>query len=234
MVYGRTVGDKTLEFEASGALMSASLVMRDRQTDSWWSIMTSDAIGGPLEGADLRELSVGEKTTWGAWRERHPDSLVLSVLGRQHDETNPYDSYFGSEKTFRDLDVEDDRLPAKTPVYSFWLGAKPWAAPHEAFAGGRLFKVEEAGKRLLLYRRPEASIYESSEAWLVDAGDAEGVSPSHLAQRLREGEVTGEPVAGFDTFWYTWVAVQKDTELMTGGEPPGASAGAPGGRGLRR
>jgi hypothetical protein len=213
VVYGRTVGDETLEFEASGALMSASLVMRDRQTDSWWSIMTSDAVGGPLKGEELRELPVGEKTTWGQWRKRHPDTLVLSVDGAEHDELNRYDSYFTSESTFRDLEVADDRLPAKAPVYSFWLGGKPWAAPHEAFAGGRLFAAE-AGKRLLLYRRPKAEIYESSEAWLVDAAAAGSASPRRLAKRLRKGKAAGEPIAGFDTFWYTWVAVQKDTGLM--------------------
>lgn len=214
MVYGRTVGDTTLEFEASGALMSASLVMRDRQTDSWWSIMTSDAIGGPLEGTDLRELPVGEKTTWGQWRRRHPDTLVLSVNGAEHVERNPYDSYFGSEQTFRNLAVADDRLPAKAPVYSFWLGGKPWAAPHEVFAGGRLFEIGETGRRLLLYRRPKAPIYESSEAWLVDAADAARASPRRLAERLRDSKVAGEPIAGFDTFWYTWVAVQEETGLM--------------------
>ena len=76
MVYGRTVGERTLDLEPSGALLSASLVMRDRQTDSWWSIMTSKAIGGPLEGTALPELPVGEKTTWksqeGATRSLSP------------------------------------------------------------------------------------------------------------------------------------------------------------------
>ena len=65
MVYGRKVGERELNFEASGALMSASLVMRDRETDSWWSIMTSDAIGGQLDGADLEELPYGEKIDLG-------------------------------------------------------------------------------------------------------------------------------------------------------------------------
>jgi hypothetical protein len=214
VVYGRTVGDTILEFEASGALMSASLVMRDRQTDSWWSIMTSDAIGGPLEGTDLRELPVGEKTTWGKWRRRHPETLVLSVDGAEHVDSNPYDRYFGSDETFRNLRVADDRLPAKAPIYSFWLEGKPWAAPHEAFAGGRAFAVADESKRLLLYRRPKAAIYESSEAWLVDAEVAAQAPPRRLAERLREGQVAGEPIAGFDTFWYTWVAVQQDTGLM--------------------
>ena len=55
-MYDRELGDRLLSFEASGALWQASLVMRDRETDSWWSIMTSEAIGGELDGADLVEL----------------------------------------------------------------------------------------------------------------------------------------------------------------------------------
>ena len=34
MVYGRKVGEQELSFEASGALMEASLIMRDRETGS--------------------------------------------------------------------------------------------------------------------------------------------------------------------------------------------------------
>ena len=34
MVYGRNVAGTELNFEASGALLDASLVMRDRETDS--------------------------------------------------------------------------------------------------------------------------------------------------------------------------------------------------------
>ena len=37
--------------------MDASLVMRDRETDSWWSIMTSDAIGGELDGVGAGRVS---------------------------------------------------------------------------------------------------------------------------------------------------------------------------------
>ncbi len=64
--------------------MKASLVMRDRETDSWWSIMTSSAIGGALQGTELDELPIGEKTTWADWRRRYPATLVLSVDGGQH------------------------------------------------------------------------------------------------------------------------------------------------------
>lgn len=89
-MYDRRFGDRELTFEASGALQDASLVMRDRETDSWWSIVTSTAIGGPMAGARLVELPYGERTTWGDWVARHPTSLVLSHR-REHEAPDPSD-----------------------------------------------------------------------------------------------------------------------------------------------
>ena len=115
VVYDRSINSQTLNFEASGALLSASLVMRDRETDSWWSIMSSKAIGGELDGVQLTELPVGEKVTWRNWSARHPATLVLSVDGVEHVDSNPYDNYFASEQTFRDLEIEDQRLEPGEP-----------------------------------------------------------------------------------------------------------------------
>ena len=212
MVYDRSVAGRELNFEASGALMTASLVMRDRETDSWWSIMTSDAIGGELEGQDLVELPLGEKLRWGAWRERHPESLVLSVDGREHEPRNPYDDYFGSdERTFRGLEVDDDRLGPKESIFSFWLDGRPWAATHEAIAGGRVF--EAAGQRVFLHRQPGASMFASTDALLVSAELAERPAEEILAAAA-QGTPGVERLPGFDTFWYVWVAVNSDTELL--------------------
>ena len=165
MVYGRDVAGNVLNFEASGALLDASLVMRDRETDSWWSIMTSDAIGGKLKGTELEELPYGEKTTWKDWVTRYPQTRVLSVAGVEHVEESPYDNYFSSAETFRNLEIADRRLAPKEPVFTFWIADQPWAVPHTLYEGGRLFELEGvAGKRLLLYRSPEASVFESTRA----------------------------------------------------------------------
>ncbi len=80
-MYGRRYDGKDLRFEASGGLMHAALVMRDKETDSYWSIMTGDAIAGDLKGTPLEEWPLGEKAQWGDWSARHPDTLVLSVNG---------------------------------------------------------------------------------------------------------------------------------------------------------
>ena len=212
MVYGRQHGDQELNFEASGGLLDASLVMRDRETDSWWSIMTSDAIGGDLQGQALDHLPVGEKLSWGEWRQRHPETLVLSVDGVEHDNTNPYDNYFASDGTFRDMPVEDDRLAPKAPVYSFWLGDEPHAIAHSALSGVTLFDLGE-GRRALLHRDEGAPIYASSYAFLVPPTFNSEVSEMELLDAAKRGENGIAPLSGFDTFWYIWASVNPHTEL---------------------
>jgi len=215
VVYGREVAGRTLELEPSGALLSASLVMRDRQTDSWWSLMSSEAIGGPLRGTHLPELPVGEKTTWGDWRRRHPDTLVLSVGGREHVEANPYGRYFSSESTFRDTELADHRLPAKEPIFAFRLDGAAWAVPHPAVEGGGLFELPHEDRQVLLFRKRGAPVYASTEAWLVTAEAAgEEPSPGRLLEAARGGAPGFQRLEGFDTFWYTWVGVNRSSGLL--------------------
>ena len=207
-MYDRKFADRELNFEASGALWQASLVMRDRETDSWWSIMTSRAIGGELEGADLVELPYGEKTTWGEWRSRHPDSLVLSVDGREHEAHNPYDEYFATDRTFRGLEIEDGRLAAKEPIFAFFLDGEPYVVPHSAVEGRRLF--EAGGVRLLFYREPGAEMFASTRAWRAPAEDGAAAPPTGA-----EPEAAGyEPLGGIDTFWYNWAAVNEGSTIL--------------------
>lgn len=209
-MYDREFGDRQLNFEASGALWQASLVMRDRETDSWWSIMTSRAIGGELDGAELIELPYSEKTTWGEWRARHPDSLVLSVGGRQHERRNPYDEYFASGRTFRGLKIKDRRLAAKEPIYGFFLGGKPYVVPHSAVEGRRLFEV--GGARLLFYRQPGAEMFASTRAWRAPVESAGAVDVLPPDEELEAAGFL--PVGGIDTFWYNWAAVNKNSEIL--------------------
>ncbi len=190
--------------------------MRDQETDSWWSIMTSTAIGGALNGADLVELPLGEKSTWGKWKERHPGTLVLSVGGSEHERSDPYQDYFASEETFRGLKIEDRRLEPKAPIYSFWWQGKPYAVPHESFEGGKIFHPKRfADRRLLLYRRPGAAMFESTRAFVVDPRAAlETTKPQALLDRIEAGAVAAERLPGFDTFWYNWISVNEHSLLL--------------------
>jgi hypothetical protein len=190
--------------------------MRDRETDSWWSIMTSDAIGGEMNGADLVELPVGEKTTWGDWVSRHPESQVLSVNGVEHDPVDHYDSYFSSSDTFRGLKIKDRRLQPKDSIFTFRLEGDSYAIPHTSINGTRLFEIPEQGQALLVFREPGISMFASSEAYLVTsdlAGDA--VDLAQLLAKARRGGGDGiSKIAGVDTFWYTWISANKDSKLL--------------------
>lgn len=185
--------------------------MRDRETDSWWSIISSDAIGGPLAGADLVELPVSETTTWGDWRARHPDTLVLSVDGREHEPRDPYADYLANQETFRGVEIDDRRLPPKEPVFAFLLGGRAHAVPHAAARGARLIPLE-AGRRLLVHRPVEASLRVSTRAYLVDP-DVDGTA-DQLLLAARAGADGIRPLPGIDTFWYGWAAIHRDTRLL--------------------
>ena len=194
--------------------MSASLVMRDRETDSWWSIMTSTAIGGELAGEELVELPLGEKITWGDWVRRYPTTLLLSIDGRQHIDSNPYDSYFASDGTYGDVKIADRRLDAKEPVYSFRIEDRPFASPFAAFAGGRVFPLAD-GRSVLLTRPRNAPLMLSTRGFLVAASvEAVDADASKLLERLGELGDAVTPLEGYDTFWYTWISVNPDSELL--------------------
>jgi hypothetical protein len=197
-VYGREYNHEILSFEPSGGLMQASLVMRDRETDSWWSIISGDAIGGNLEGTKLEELPVWEKTTWGSWRERHPNSLVLSVEGVEHESGNPYDRYFESEGTFRNTEVKDDRLPGKTMIYTFQDDGKAYAATHASIEGGATFTIDDG--EIQLFRTPGGSIYESTRATITS------------------GDGKEERMSGFDTYWYIWSNIHEGVVILESSE----------------
>ena len=211
-MYGRDYGDKQLNFEASGALLDASLVMRDKETDSWWSIMTSDSIGGPLEGTQLVELPIGEKSTWKDWRAKHPDSRVLSVDGMEHIDRNAYEGYFQSEQTFRNLEITDTRLGPKAPIFSFRWKDKPYAVPHAKIEGGRILELPGKPRvSALLFREKKASLFASTRAYRVE-GPRGPRDLRALLEQADQGKL--EPLIGFDTFWYSWVSVNKDTDLL--------------------
>ena len=70
------------------------MLLYDRQTDSLWSQLLSQAVTGPLAGNRLSVLPA-EETTWGEWKKEHPDTKVLSfATGYPRDyHVDPYADY---------------------------------------------------------------------------------------------------------------------------------------------
>jgi hypothetical protein len=72
-VYDRSVDGQKLTFENSGALWRDTLVLKDRETGTYWSSATGLGLSGPLAGRRLDPVPAAY-TTATAWRRAFPES----------------------------------------------------------------------------------------------------------------------------------------------------------------
>ncbi len=221
-MYGRRYVGKELRFEASGGLLHSALVMRDKETGSYWPIMSGLAAAGKLAGARLEELPLGEKMAWSDWVRKHPNTVVLSVDGVEHIANSPYDQYFASDSGFRQAEARDKRLATKEPIWAFELDGRQFAVPFRAFEDGGVFEVGE--RRIFLYRPKGAPLYASTRAFVAEGRILHAAEDwTHEPSGARFDRVHGSfgkgaggprPLAGFDTFWYVWSLTHPDTEIV--------------------
>lgn len=59
-------------------LWQRSLVMRDLETQSLWSHLLGTAMQGKMKGSAL-EILPASMTTWGEWKQRHPQTTLLAL-----------------------------------------------------------------------------------------------------------------------------------------------------------
>ena len=77
-VLDRRVAGRTLTFENSGALWKDMLVLKDRETGTYWTPATGKALAGPLVGETLTILPA-PVTSAEAWRELYPSTVCLDT-----------------------------------------------------------------------------------------------------------------------------------------------------------
>ena len=100
--------------------------MYDKDTKSLWSTITGEPVIGPLVGQNIKlnRLTV-VTTTWGKWRELHPDSTVLSLdtgFERDYGEGVAYKSYFDNDRLMFEVSQKKNVLPNKEPVLALRFG----------------------------------------------------------------------------------------------------------------
>jgi hypothetical protein len=92
-VYAREIEGEEFTFGVSGKLIRNVLVMYDRQTESLWSQLLGESVSGEMLGTKL-EFLPSWHTTWGQWKEMHPETVALEKGFRgSHD---PYEGYYQS------------------------------------------------------------------------------------------------------------------------------------------
>ena len=218
-MYSRNYDGLELNFEASGGLVNSSLVMQDKETDSYWSIMKGSSTAGQFNGTALVELPVSEKTSWADWVARHPDTKVLSVSGAEH-APDGYERYWEDPNGFRGQSAEDKRLDTKAPIFAFERAGDRFAVAHATFEGGHVVELGD-GALLFLYRGHGAAMFKSTAAFMSRAGFVRDAGAwTELESGARFDPATGtfdeevEQMLGFDTFWYNWSLNNPDTEIL--------------------
>lgn len=222
-MYGRDYAGNTLNFEASGGLTNASLIMQDKETDTYWSIMEGSAVAGELKGQTLKELPVGSKMSWGEWRAKHPTTKVLSVNGNETG-PNTYGGYFRNKGGFRGLAASDQRLPTKSPIFAFRYKKRACAVRLSKATNGGSFPLPDGGE-LFLYRARGDDVLRSTSVFYSERGFAqtdEGwteLTTGAAFDTSRRTFVASEAksvrgVKGFDTYWYNWSLNNPQTLLL--------------------
>jgi uncharacterized protein DUF3179 len=117
MVFNSSVNGKTLTFGVSGLLFNSDVLLYDKQTESLWSQMMAKSINGKQVGRKL-EIIHSDLTTWGQWKQNHPNTLVLSTqTGFKRDYTrDPYQGYISTEKTYFPVNATSNKVPGKERV----------------------------------------------------------------------------------------------------------------------
>ena len=222
-MYDREYNHEIFTFEPSGGLINASLVMQDFETDTYWSIMTNEAIEGKHKGVKLKKIPTGVKMKWQDWVLRHPNTLVLSIQGKE-DTAFGYSSYFHSRRGFNGLRAEDHQLSDKAMIFAFEYGGQKYAVENTTIEEGKSFNLGNV--KIFLYRPESAEIFKSTVAFKT-TGNGFFLKENHwkdidsecfFNENLEiftggEGNCP-QKLIGIDTFWYTWNLMNPDTQLL--------------------
>ncbi len=206
-----------------------SLIMYDRGTGSLWSQVLGKAVAGPMKGEALVEVP-SQLTTWGDWKKRRPDTLVLRAIGRPRGS-----SYASYHRDKRSIGIHgrrnpDQRLPPKTLVYGLESNGSAAVAPLPAVVRDGLVG-ELAGEPVLVVavgtERQTALAYSravggrSLSFASVDQKTIRDVATGSLWSRetgeCLGGELAGEklaPIKGKHVYWGVWVQFHPRTAML--------------------
>lgn len=104
----------------SGFLYRSNKLMYDKESQSLWSTIDGTPVLGPLSGKNIKLTTYATvTTTWGAWKQQHPETTVLSLEtghDRNYNEGEAYKDYFATDQLMFPVPQVDNRLKNKDEV----------------------------------------------------------------------------------------------------------------------
>lgn len=192
MGFKRTIHDHLYTFGVSGLLYQSDVLMYDHQTESLWSQISMKAVTGTSMGKTLEPIFL-EHTTWEAWRQEHPASLVLSPnTGYIRDyHRDPYRTYGQSEQLMFPLVMQNTQFHPKEWVLGIEIKGTFKAYPFSAMPK-HTTSIRDLvnGQELVV-------------CW----------NPQHHSAKAVNGK--GTPLHSLMAYWFAWYAFHPDTEIFT-------------------
>lgn len=206
--------------------------MYDRGTNSLWHALTGQPVIGELahSGLELKLLPV-TTTTWGEWREAHPDTLVLARetgfrrTYQHHNEPGAaYSEYFEDPGLMFPVFSHDERLRPKDQVLALRFDGQAGAYWLEALAKTPVLNDGLAGRDFVIVTdrvSRAARVYERSGRHFTAGPSArELVDESGGIWRIEETRLvasTGgqilDRIPSHTAYWFGWRSFHPDTKL---------------------
>ena len=218
--------DEPFVFGSSGFLYRSNKLMYDTATRSLWNQFTGRPVVGPLTGSgivlDILPVAI---TSWEDWKERHPDTRVLSLDTGHSRDYRPgaaYGEYFASPDLMFPALVRDGALEQKQQIFGIRAtgGAKAW--PLEAFADAAVINdgvglldvvlIGDAATRTV-------RAYERGQRRFVPTGEPDRLTADGTLWQIEEDALVaadGERlprVPGHVAYWFAWAGYLQDAAL---------------------
>lgn len=227
ILYDTDIDGSRYELGTSGFLYRSNKLMYDHGTRSLWSTLTGEPVIGPLvgKGIELKTLHV-VTTTWGEWKTRHPDTLVLSLeTGRERDysEGAAYRDYFATDRLMFAVPRLDRRLPNKAEVLALRYDGEPLALSARFLARNPVYH-DRAGKTGFVVLTDPSGANRVYEAPAIRFARWDGAAAAFdvSGREWTVGEsamVAGdgrrlERLPAHRSFWFGWYAQFPQTRLV--------------------
>ncbi|MEM7177955.1 MAG: DUF3179 domain-containing protein [Pseudomonadota bacterium] len=205
-------------FGSSGFLYRSNKLMFDRQTNSLWNQFTGEPVIGPLAQSGIRlKIRPVAITSWADWRDRHPETRVLSLETghfRDYGSGVVYRDYFASpDLMFPTLVRDESQVKRKDFVFGVRQpgGAKAW--PVAAFGDTPVINDQVGLANIVLIGNAETRTvraYQRGEREFAPGATADTLAGPGGVWQVGEEALTGPGgirlarIPGHVAYWFAW------------------------------
>ena len=208
---------KPLVFGSSGLLYRSNKLMFDWETLSLWNQFTGRPVAGPLARSNIRlKIRPVAITTWAEWRQRNPNTTVLSLetgYARDYGSSVVYNDYFNSPNLMFPAVVKANS-PLQPKAYVFGIRAfrtaRAW--PLAAFTKTPVINDRMGKRNLVLIGNPATRTVRAYDrgSKSFKQGPAVAIMGWGGEWQLTEAALIGpngeklRRVPGHIAYWFAW------------------------------